>query len=220
MHLIDSAGATVDGRFTEGNPVSGTPATRVSADWLNMLQAEILSVLTAAGLEPIKANNAQLLEAILALIAGGGVAVSASGVTVTDAADYFTGGNVELALAQLAEKVYAGTLGASQIRRTIVALAGAAQQTEAAHAENLVEVSHTSAATYTVRPDAALNLPVGTAIQICQAGAGKVTVAAGAGVTILKPTAFTASTLGQDAIVVLIKRAANTWRLGGALEVA
>lgn len=220
MHLIDSAGATVDGRFTEGNPVNGTPATRVTADWLNMVQAELLAVIASAGLEPIKANNSQLLEAIMALITGGGVAVTASGVAITDSGDYFTGDNVEAALAQLGEKIYAGTLGASQLRRSIVAVAGAAQQTETVHAENLVEVSHTNAATYTVRPDSALNLPVGTAIQICQAGAGKVTVVAGAGVTILKPTSFNASTLGQDAIVVLIKRAANTWRLGGALEVA
>ncbi|WP_282265906.1 hypothetical protein [Stenotrophomonas sp. PS02298] len=220
MHRIDGEGATTSGRFTEGNPTTGVPATVVTADWLNSVQEEIAAVLTAAGLTLNKGNNAQLLQAIKSLIAGGGVSVTAAGVSVVDAGDYFTGIEVEAALQQLAQKIYSGTLNASQVLRPVLSVTGASQQTETGHAEGLLQVSHTSAATYTVRPDSALNLRVGTAIQVAQAGAGKVSFAAGSGVTILKASAFNAATLGQHAIAVLVKTAANTWRLGGALESA
>ena len=69
MHRIDSSTATPDGRFTEGNPTIPVPATTVTADWLNAMQEEKIAVLTAAGIAPDKANNAQLLAAILKLIA-------------------------------------------------------------------------------------------------------------------------------------------------------
>jgi hypothetical protein len=67
MHRIDSQGATAEGRFTEGNPTIPEPATVVSADWLNAVQDEILNVLAEAGIQPEKADNAQLKEAILKL---------------------------------------------------------------------------------------------------------------------------------------------------------
>ncbi|MFC3716792.1 hypothetical protein ACFONC_11585 [Luteimonas soli] len=219
MHRIDGQGATSNNKFTEGNPATGTPATEVTADWLNAIQEEIISVLGAAGINMNKAVNNQLLAAITTLIAGGGVAVTAAGVSIADAGDYLSGGDVEAALQQLAQKVYAGTLSASQIRRSVVSVSGASQQTEAAHAESVVQVSHTAAATYTVRPDSTLNLPVGTAIEIVQAGVGKVSIVAGSGVNpIKKHSAFNAATMGQEAVVVLYKVAANTWRLGGMLE--
>ena len=69
MHRIDSSTATPDGRFTEGNPTIPVPATTVTADWLNAMQEEKIAVLTAAGIAPDKANNAQMLAAILKLIA-------------------------------------------------------------------------------------------------------------------------------------------------------
>ena len=87
-------------------------------------------------------------------------------------------------------------------------------------AESIVQVSHDSAITYTIVPDTTADLPVGSAIEIVQVGAGKVTFAAGSGVSILKPSAFNARTLGQHATSVLYKGAANTWRLGGMLESA
>lgn len=69
MHRIDSSTATPDGRFTEGNPTIPVPATTVTADWLNAMQEEAIAVLAAAGIAPDKANNAQMLAAILKLIA-------------------------------------------------------------------------------------------------------------------------------------------------------
>lgn len=78
MHRIDSFGTAVSlpaagavgdtvGYFTEGNPVTSTPATRVSADWLNAIQEELIGVITAAGLTPTKGTNNQLLAAMLGL---------------------------------------------------------------------------------------------------------------------------------------------------------
>jgi hypothetical protein len=68
MHRIDSAGATAGNLWTEGNPDTGTPATEISADWMNAVQEEIIGVLTEAGVTPNKANNTQLIAAIIAII--------------------------------------------------------------------------------------------------------------------------------------------------------
>lgn len=220
MHRIDGAGATANNRFTEGNPTTGTPATAVTADFMNALQDELVAVIAEAGLALNKADNSQLRQAILSLTAGGGAAVTASGVSIVDGGEYFAAGDVESALQQLAAKIYAGTVAANQVRRTVVAASGASHQTQAAHAENIVEVSHSASATYTVRPDSELNLPVGTAITVVQAGAGPVAFVQGSGVTIKKPAAFNRATFGQEASAVLYKVGANAWRLGGMLEAA
>lgn len=64
MYRIDSRGATGDGRFTEGNPTTGTPATVVNAEWMNSVQDELVNVVQGAGLTLAKADSDQLLEAI------------------------------------------------------------------------------------------------------------------------------------------------------------
>ena len=68
MYPIDGP-AHDNNTFTEGDPVGNIPATRVTAQWLNTIQAEILNVLDAANITPSKANQAQLLAAIQALAA-------------------------------------------------------------------------------------------------------------------------------------------------------
>ena len=70
MKRIDSIGATSDRKFTNGDPVTSVPATRVSADWLNTVQEEIASVVEAAGFELDQSgqDTTQLLEAIRSLI--------------------------------------------------------------------------------------------------------------------------------------------------------
>lgn len=68
MHKIDGTGATQDNEFTEGNPISGVPATEVTDDWLNSVQRELLAVLAAASIAPSKFDDAQLLAAIQLLI--------------------------------------------------------------------------------------------------------------------------------------------------------
>jgi hypothetical protein len=54
------------GFFTNGNLALGVPSTVVDADFLNRTQEELLSVLTAAGISPVKSNYTQLLAAIRA----------------------------------------------------------------------------------------------------------------------------------------------------------
>lgn len=100
MHRIDSSTATPDGRFTEGNPTIPVPATTVTADWLNAMQEEAIAVLAAAGIAPDKANNAQMLAAILKLIADETPGIASSekngigrpdGITITiDASGKYT----------------------------------------------------------------------------------------------------------------------------------
>lgn len=67
MHRIDGIGATIDNKFTEGNPAAGVIATQVTDDILNAFQEEICGVILAAGIALDKANNGQLLAAIAAL---------------------------------------------------------------------------------------------------------------------------------------------------------
>lgn len=53
---------------TAGDPANGTHATKGGAFWFHQLGEEMRAVLTAAGITPSTANNAQLLEAIQRLI--------------------------------------------------------------------------------------------------------------------------------------------------------
>lgn len=57
---------TQDGLFHDGDGVSEL-GTVVTAEWLNQVQAEIINVLNAGGIEP-KKDNTQLVKAILQLI--------------------------------------------------------------------------------------------------------------------------------------------------------
>lgn len=68
MHRIDSSTATPDNRFTEGNPTIPVPATTVTAAWFNSAQEELIAILAAVGITPDKANDAQVVDAIKALI--------------------------------------------------------------------------------------------------------------------------------------------------------
>ncbi|WP_236189303.1 hypothetical protein [Pseudomonas pharyngis] len=64
MHRIDGPGATVDKKFTDGDPVGGVPATVVTDEWLNDVQENIMAVLSAGGVAPTKGRAADLLDSI------------------------------------------------------------------------------------------------------------------------------------------------------------
>lgn len=68
MHRIDGPGATVDGKFTEGDPVGGIQATVVTDDFLNDVQEELISILTAAGVTPTKGTQDQVLQSFYKLV--------------------------------------------------------------------------------------------------------------------------------------------------------
>jgi hypothetical protein len=72
MFRIDSEGATVDNRFTEGDPQLGVPATVVSSEWLNSVQEEIAKVVEENGITLAKANEGQMYDALLEMFLRGG----------------------------------------------------------------------------------------------------------------------------------------------------
>ena len=114
MHRIDTATATPDHKFTEGDPAVPVAATTVSAEWLNAVQEELVAVITGAGLELKKSDNGQLWKAISQLITdakpglatkakpglvqvGGGLNITAEGILSVLAASVTQAGIVQLA---------------------------------------------------------------------------------------------------------------------------
>lgn len=112
MFRIDSTGTAVAlpapaavggviGYFTKGNPTLSIPPTVVSDDWLNMVQEEIVNVITAAGLTPSKTTYTQLRDAIALGLTDNvtelAIANNASNTALTDMAwDGVTTRSVEL----------------------------------------------------------------------------------------------------------------------------
>lgn len=80
----------------------------------------------------------------------------------------------------------------------------------------VVEMNSASAVNFTVPPNASVAFEIGAALQVCQYGAGQVTIVAGAGVTLRTPTG-TLTTRAQYSIVGLQQRAANEWIVSGDL---
>lgn len=72
-----TAAAGTAGWFQDGNPAEGIRGTVLEADFLNDLVANLLAVLTAGGVTPVKGEDNNLRDAILAMIAGGTVPVGA-----------------------------------------------------------------------------------------------------------------------------------------------
>ena len=106
MHRIDTATATPDHKFTEGDPAVPVAATTVSAEWLNAVQEELVAVITGAGLELKKSDNGQLWQAIGQLITnakpglvqvGGGLNITPEGLLSVLAASVTQAGIVQLA---------------------------------------------------------------------------------------------------------------------------
>ncbi|WP_434715520.1 hypothetical protein [Paraburkholderia sp. A3RO-2L] len=74
MYRIDDATAATslptpetagtEGYFTEGNPATGTPATKVRGSWLNMIQEELCAILAAAGITRSKTTYNQVNSAL------------------------------------------------------------------------------------------------------------------------------------------------------------
>lgn len=78
MFRIDSEGATLDNKYTEGDPSLGVPATVVSADWLNSTQEELCAVIEANGIALSKVATNQLNLALIEFFLRGGRATPIS----------------------------------------------------------------------------------------------------------------------------------------------
>ena len=84
----------------------------------------------------------------------------------------------------------------------------------------MVQTSNASTKTITIAPDSTLTEAVaGSAITFINTGAGLLTFAAGAGVTITSAGATSAApTLAQHKVAQCVRVAANTWRIFGAIS--
>lgn len=80
-------------------------------------------------------------------------------------------------------------------------------------AASLIDMNSASAVNVTVPPNSAVAFDIGAVIEICQFGAGQVTIVAGAGVTIRTPSSLT--TRAQYSTVSLRKRATDEWVVSG-----
>lgn len=87
-----------------------------------------------------------------------------------------------------------------------------------ADAGKVVEANNASAQTYTVPPNSSVAFGIGTVIEIYQLGAGAITVAAGAGVTLRAPGGLVSG--GQYTSMVLRKRATDEWAVEGTTSSA
>lgn len=84
MHRIDGSG-NVGNKFSEGNAQAGQLATKVTADWLNDLQENIVHVIEQAGIALVKGEEDQLYLALVEIAAGaaGGGGGGGGGVPTT-----------------------------------------------------------------------------------------------------------------------------------------
>jgi hypothetical protein len=80
-----------------------------------------------------------------------------------------------------------------------------------------IDLNNASSITITVPPNSSVALASGSRIDLIQSGAGQVTVAAGAGVTINSKES-NLKIKGQWSAATLIQRSANTWVLIGDLS--
>lgn len=99
---------------------------------------------------------------------------------------------------------------------TATVQAGTSYTLALADAGTAVECSSASAVTVTVPPNSSVAFPTGTVIELLQYGAGVLTVAAGAGVTIRSANNLL-SARTQYSTLSLRKRATNEWVLAGDL---
>lgn len=123
-------------------------------------------------------------------------------------------GDVVLSVGALAKKRDSKGWSRNRFAGISATLTGAANSLTNAHEGCLVQISHTAATTLTIPPDSTLTTwPVGGQCTLVRSGAGAVTIAAGAGVTLQSFSRSKITTTGYSA--QLIKTAANSWLLIG-----
>jgi hypothetical protein len=97
---------------------------------------------------------------------------------------------------------------------------GATYTFDLADAWTYIEFNRATAITATVPPNSSVAYPIGTEIACIQSGAGQLTIAEGAGVTINEPTSLTLIILEQHGSWHLKKVGTDEWNISGDLEPA
>lgn len=82
----------------------------------------------------------------------------------------------------------------------------------------LVEFTSASPVTVTVPAQASVSFAGGEEYHLCQAGIGKVTLAAAGGVALVKPASLNVATRERESVCTLKRRATDSWRVFGDLE--
>jgi len=132
----------------------------------------------------------------------------ASVISSTPAGD-IAASNVQAALDELdAEK--------SSVVRKIRTISGAADTLVLADAGKMLLTTNAGATTITVPPNSSVAFAIGDQIDVGQTGAGQVTFAPGAGVTI-KSVSSNRKISAQYAAATLVKYGTDTWWLFGML---
>ena len=114
-----------------------------------------------------------------------------------------------------ADAITPAAIGAMPALVPITNIAASAMLT-LTHAGNLLTCGSASAITITIPADATANFPIGSQITVTQTNVGAVTVSPASGVT-LNSKDTKRGIDGQYAAATLVKTAANTWYLWGAL---
>lgn len=105
---------------------------------------------------------------------------------------------------------------AASAQTGIVLEATAARTAKLSDANSYVRFTNAGATAFTIPPNSSVAFPLNSVIEFEQGGAGTVTVAAGAGVTILTRAADV-TLAGQYAVAAIRKVGTDTWLLTGDL---
>lgn len=117
-------------------------------------------------------------------------------------------------------RTFAATGATATGGTTITTQSGTSYTFVLGDANTQVSFSNASPVTATIPPNSSAAFPVGTTIELAQAGTGQVTVAAGSGVTLRVGASHTADSREQYAVVAVRKLATNEWVVFGNLAEA
>lgn len=104
----------------------------------------------------------------------------------------------------------------SAVRRAVTSQSGTSYTAVLADGESYIRFSNASAISFTIPPNSSVAFPVGTVIEVEQAGAGALSFVAGSGVT-LNSRASDLTLAGQYAVAFAKKVATDTWTVNGDL---
>jgi hypothetical protein len=208
-------------------PVGGNAVIYNGTDWVNI-------PITSSNVtfDPATLNNTTAVEVQSALEDFDAAIQSAAGTgipsTLADAAGDLlvaSGADAFAKLAKGSNYTFLGVNGSAAVAyldpravpQNVNTQTGTTYTLVLTDAGKLVTCSNASTITLTVPPTASVAFPAGTVIDLCQYGAGQVTVAAGAGVTVNTSSSLKLRTQYSAASLVL-SATADTWFLVGDLE--